>query len=103
MIGVVSTTGSPSSSSSGNMPNGQCRLQLGHILRMLGVEHPVFERGAVRPERDQHLLGVGRERVGEELEAHQPLRAPIFFAPFQLRLARLLGREVPVGTSPAGS
>ena len=43
MIQVVSITGWPSSTSSGNMPNGECRLSSSIILRMVGSSMPIFE------------------------------------------------------------
>ena len=92
MMQVVSITGLPSSTSSGKLPERRVPLELVEILRMVLVEHSILERSFVGPQRDQDLLGVGRERVPEELEAHQ---APSFdlLARLELGLARLLGRE----------
>jgi hypothetical protein len=41
------------------LPEGPMSLELGEILRMLFVDHSVFELGSVCPERDQDLLAIG--------------------------------------------
>src|SRR5690349_21436121 len=51
-------------------------LQLGAVVRMLGVEHPEFERHRMLVQRDQRFLAVGRERMREELEAHAGAASP---------------------------
>ena len=72
-----------------------------HILRMILLEKPVLERGAVGVERDQHLLAVGGEGVGEELD-HQ---LPSAIARCRACSSSLFdcGPAQPCSTLPAGS
>ena len=46
------------------------RFELGRRLIVAGREHAELEGGVVLVERDQHLLAVGGEGMGVELQGH---------------------------------
>src|SRR5258708_27871354 len=78
------------------------QLELVEILRMLLVEHRVFELRPVGPQGDQDFLAVAAERVREELQAHASSFAHVSRRFSSASLGGLVSNE-PSGTSPAGS
>src|SRR5207342_3545615 len=86
----------------GELAERPAPLELDKVLRMVLLEQFVLERSLIRPQGDQHLLAVGRERVGVELQAHQAPASIFSRRAISCSLGGLVS-NVPVGTSPAGS